>query len=220
MTVGTWALAALLACTDSEEDTAASRPQATVELTFDDHDGGWLTPEGWSVELEVGYAISLGLELLACPVATASHGAAVDDRLRAPHVEALHAPTSQRAGTLSMVSPSYCEGSWSVGPADTSEEVAGLPTAPDLVGEGIGFYVRGTATPEEGDAVDFEGASPRILGNQLALQTEVGDLDVTIEVVRSLDTLFDGVDFETATGAEIASAALEDFVGSARYEVP
>ena len=220
MTVGTWTLAAMLACTTGEDDTAPPSPQATVKLTFEEHDGSWLTPEGWSVELEAGYALSLGLELLACPVATASHGAAVDDRLRAPHVEALHDPISQTAGTLSMVAPSYCEGSWSIGPADTSEVVEGNPTAPDLVSEGIGFYVKGTATPETGDAVDFEGASPRILGNQLTLETEVGDIDVTIEVVRTLDTLFDGVDFEMATGAQIADIALENFVGTARYELP
>ena len=211
----------LLACNETPQDTGPASPTATVHLAWSAHEGLWETDLGWSVTLEQGWLVSTGVELLNCPTEDPGkdHGEAMDERLHAPHVEALHAPEDQVMGTLRMDLGELCAAAWHVGRPTRSDEVVGLPIEVDLIDQGLSLYLEGTASQAGRDPLPFAGGSSLEGGQELVLAERVGTADLSLHVVRDPETLFDGIDFEALTTGEIADAAIVNLALATRFEL-
>ncbi len=211
----------LLACSGSAEDSAEPAPVATVHLAFDDHGGTWETAEGWTVTLDQGWVVTTGASLGACPTEDLGkdHGTSVDERLRAPHVEALHTRSDQVLGTLVMGVGALCDAAWQVGRASSTDQVVGAPVEVDLIGEGLSLYLAGSARVAGTDPVLFAGGSSLEGEQGLPLDDRVGQVDLDLRIVRDLGPLFDGLDFSALTSGQVADAALINLAEGARFEV-
>jgi hypothetical protein len=175
----------------------------------------WVTDRGHEVTLRRGqlatYASSIAecdpgvLASLLAPLgpglAHAGHGEAADPSTVAGVIETIGAEVPLAQGASAFAPKDYCRAHWVAAPADASTRgavEAGMEGA-SLVLEGE--WSRGGATGT------FAWRSTVATGALQELPPLTGSA-VHVTVVRSLDTLLDGIDFESATTASAGRAVL------------
>ena len=186
---------------------------------------GWQfsTDLGYRVALEEGYVTSYAVQALECEhahgfaawlrslvsVAFAGHPAEKNPaQLSKPTVENLLSLDRLKLGTVTVNEPSYCQVHYVAAKAPP-----GLEQTPDEVA-GSSLYLQGTYQ-RDAEVEPFVIRSDLVWGKVHPLQNADYDevralIGETLEVVleRKLDTLFDGVNFETDSEETVAKTVL------------
>jgi hypothetical protein len=168
------------------------------------------------------YAASLGecapnagmalLDALGPTVARAGHGEAADPSTAAGVVETIGDSSVVGLGPVSFAAKRYCRAHWVSAPADLSTarvEETGMAGAA-MVLEG--------RWQQAGDAGTFAWRS-ELASGALADFPALEGAHARVRIVRSLDTLLDGVDFRTATQASASRAVLLNLAQQTRLDV-
>lgn len=194
---------------------AAIRGDGTIRLTND---------LGYEIILERGLLTTYAVSLAECPtlmsqlrrvlgpaIARAGHGEALDPSTVAGVVERLgEAP--QRLGPIAFPAKRYCRAHWISAPADASTagaEEAGMT--------GAAMVLEGTWS-EGGETGHFAWRST-LASAALEEFPSLDGTEATVHVVRTLDTLLDGVDFRSATAATASRTLLLNLADQTRLEV-
>ena len=198
--------------------------------------GGWRTvnDRGYAIRVRAGKLTTRNLELVPChtppaeqplarffralspPAAHAGHGSLLPNasRISRSFEEDLANPAEREIEVRRVRDPDYCQGHLLI-----ARPTGSTPSAPSL--EVSGSWSRGDSGPTpfavRGAAaygqlkylLDSAGESPE-------RQSIVGG--VRVEVRRELDTMFDGVDFETMSETEQARRIARAIVGKAKLQ--
>ncbi|MCB0194504.1 MAG: hypothetical protein KDJ65_21320 [Anaerolineae bacterium] len=199
---------------------------------------GWFATndQGYQIHVTRGYLVNRSLELIECTDDTAGtenaigrlreslmaqptyagHGTSQRDasRIAAPFVESLTEPVAHTVETVLVAQPNYCQLHYLVAPG--IETARHLPQ--DIPMEGLTLWLEGDVL-----APDASSPTPFIIDTNLAwgnaanlmpltseslktLQRDNVALQITVR--RDLESLFDGIDFDTMTDSERAKAVL------------
>jgi hypothetical protein len=194
---------------------------------------------GYVVALDAGFLVDDAVTLGACdPTSTTAldrfvaipsaraHDVTDPSSIALLHVEDLVHPSEPRDRWSSFPAARYCRALWLV--ARTTQPLD-EPRGVDVVGKSLvanGTWARGDATGSfavstwwpHGKLVDLDAA----VADRASLAAADADgrpRAATITVRRRLASLFDGIDFSTASADEIAGGMLDDLVGTATIEV-
>jgi len=211
-----------------------------AELTSD----GWqiTTDLGYEVVIHEGYITSFNASLISCSHShglfgwlvemlspgevQAGHGGTDDEPsiVNASVVESLTAPSSTVMGTVHVTEPNYCNGFYVLGQAH--DLAANLPDDFDMTGNSL--YIRGEYIANDGTATPFTVTTNVGWGTQDDLtlpqsdrniHVAVGNEAITISIQRSLATLFDGIDFETADEITLSHSLLRNLTDNTCFIV-
>lgn len=197
---------------------------------------------GYRVHLERGYLVDYSMELVECPkealesgvdslwawlparAAWAGHMPTTPNpaAIHTPHVEALHAPVDFDVGSIQLAAQRYCRIHYLI--ARSNRSAVGLPEDVDMVERSL--YVRGTyqattaATPRSfelatsaANAVLTELFPPGRVGAQgAAIVVDTGRENARVVIQRQLQSLFDGIDFDTMPPARIERQVLQNLI--------
>ena len=173
--------------------------------------GGWqvMTDLGYVVQVDAGYLVSYSTTLNECPhshtlwerllellmpaVVYAGHGSEFDPAMVAqPIVEDLIVLEDAEWGRVTVNEPTYCEGHFLISNTNTESEFS--------------LYIEGTYQRHGIDnAVPFTiesklawGTIGDLIASGENVHAQIGNDPVTIQIVRQLDSMFDGIDFVEA----------------------
>lgn len=141
-------------------------------------------------------------------------------------VESLADPTNGTMGTVTVQEPTYCQGHYLM--ARGSSDSVNMPDDVDMYG--LTLYVEGTfTTPDDLRPMKFIGETNLANGKirdlfapddvEKPIHVGISDEPVRIGIVRSLDTMFDGIEFETASHEDIGKAVLWSLLDDTRFVV-
>ncbi|MEO0564505.1 MAG: hypothetical protein AAF125_20540, partial [Chloroflexota bacterium] len=184
------------------------------------------------VTVTEGYLVSAQARLLACEhahsmwdwwvdVVSAGHGEdeGAETLANAAVVEHLH---TLEATTLASVpvatpEPAYCTGHYVA--ARALDTTVNLPESPDLFGTTL--YIQGTYTRNGEPPTAFTLRTNLNYGQlvDLSRPARTGDEPVTVEIVRPVATIFDGVDFATASPELAAKDVLWALAGDVQIRL-
>ncbi|MEZ4711441.1 MAG: hypothetical protein R3A44_29880 [Caldilineaceae bacterium] len=214
-----------------------------------DADGhGWrvTTALGYQVHITAGYVVVGGAQLVPCAhehsaqqsvldtllapfaprVAQAGHGGDHDrSQIGEPLVESLTTPTTAEVSARFGDEPAYCQFHYLA--AYAPETAANLPANAEMVGRTL--YLSGSyLAPNAAESTPFTISSNLAWGNMFNLTLHAdatstielaNTLDTQITLRRTLDNLFDDVDFANMTESEVARTILRTLTSSAIVEV-
>ena len=193
--------------------------------------GGWTAVNdlGYSVHVTGGKVVTRGLELMPChtmPMASpaallrellmpltahAGHGSLLPNqsKITTSYEEDLANPSATYLESRVVTHPEYCQAHYLIArPKGTAPGTSAL--------EAVGSWSRAP----DGERQPFQFASPAAYGQVKDLPAPssiVGGVDVT--VVRSLQTMFDGIDFAATEPAAVGSRIARTLVADAKIEV-
>jgi hypothetical protein len=150
--------------------------------------------------------------LLGPAVAHAGHGEAADPSTVAGAVETIGDAEDRRLGPISFPAKRYCRAHWVSAPADTS--TAGAEAAGMI---GAAMVLEGTW--EQGSEGGRFAWRSTLASGALSEFPSLAGPDATVHVVRTLDTLLDGVDFRAATAATASRTLLLNLATQTHLEV-
>ncbi len=195
----------------------------------DEHGFRVVSDRGITVHVERGYVTAHGLALVPCrmpraalglslavPMAHAGHDGVRDASAAPPRVESLAAPATTDE-VIALPSTRYCQLHYLVARAD--RHTRALPG--DVPMDRVSVHLEGTyQLPGARDARPFSIHSAMAHGVLLELDPRAPSRTGALEVVltRRLDTLFDGLEFESASDVQRASAILTNLMAGARLE--
>jgi hypothetical protein len=199
------------------------------------------TDLGYHVKVESGWLVDYSASFGPCnpapatstaavfglPIATAhAHPEEVDpSELLSLHVEDLAHPVDAELGAVSFPPVRYCRAHWLVA---RGKGVLDAPEGVDMLGRSVrlsGTWSRGTASGEiaidtwwpQGRLVDLEEV---VAPDALAEARQDGRTRFAfVTVRRPLGRAFDGIEFETATDAQVAGRLLDNLVGGTTLAV-
>ena len=203
--------------------------------------GGWFVTNdrGYQIHVQSGYLVNRSLELIECTGSDAT-GESIADRLRqtlaaqpayaghngahdtsritAPWVESLTEPVTQTVETVLVTAPNYCQLHYLVAPG--IETAQHLPHEVEMLG--MTLWLEGDyLAPGTSTSVPFTIQTNLAWGEVAELMTlsseplntlQRDNVALQITVRRDLETLFDGVDFETMPDIEQAKTVLRSLI--------
>lgn len=185
------------------------------------------TAEGHHVRLTQAWVTVYGLELLACPEASAarpSHGEASPTRLGTPWVEDILRADGERlvVGTLTPPPGDWCTLRVVLEPAD--EDAEALPAGVDLVGHTV--WLAGEVQVDgAGEAAPLVATSAGVRWVDLPLADGLGvELDLeaptaSVDVIFAYDHFLDGVALDAVGAGEEGGAFADDLVDAVAASV-
>lgn len=228
MVVGALGLGALLPVDAAEGDV-------TYVLAWDaggvttSPDGSWTTTTdlGYTVTVTAGELTTHTVTMVSCPhghglfgwlfgilgpgIADAGHRSGGDPALVGGAVgESLTEPDDIVLGTTTVDEPAYCEGhtAWGASDADVATVVIEATwTAPDGT----------TGVIDLATTIDW-GVGGDLTDGTATVHVEVGE-PTTVEVRRSLSTMFDGIDLASSDDTELAMGILRALADSTEFVV-
>ncbi len=199
-------------------------------------ESGWQVENdlGFIVTVEEGYLISHTLQLLPCEdveeeenagllntvfganTVEAGHGGDENDpsAILIPQVESLAVANTITFGSVTVPHTEYCTAHYLVARSDSV--TLNMPENVDMYG--LSLYVSGTYQKADSDETVAFILQTSLANGKIAdirdetdgepVRVEITNDIVQVEVQRQLDTLFDGVDFETMDSDEQARTVL------------
>ncbi|MEM9954065.1 MAG: hypothetical protein AAF846_20815 [Chloroflexota bacterium] len=201
---------------------------------------GWQVTNnlGYTIEVTEGYIVAYEAQLNACehshgwfnwdwltiPSVYAGHGDdSNDSSLRTSYVENIALPETTAWGTVNLAEPTYCEAFFLVarGATDTLNQ----PESVDMFATSI--YLSGTVTaPDNDDAMPFtlqtqhaNGTVQPFLQDEQSVHLALSYDDMEIAIVRSLDTLFDEIDFANDSSDDASFQVLRNLLNNTQFHV-
>jgi hypothetical protein len=208
-------------------------------------DTGWQVTNdlGYMIAVEKGYLVSHSIQLLECNdsdesagligdffeanTAEANHGGDDNDpsAILIPLVEELGSASSSDFGAVNVPYRQYCTAHYLVARSDSVTR--NMPDDIDMYGQSL--YLEGTYQVVDSEAVvpftlqtslaNGTIADIRLSTNTEPMRVEISDEVIHIDIQRQLDTLFDGVDFETMDADEQARTVLWSLIRDTRVLV-
>jgi len=208
---------------------------------------GWqvMTDYGFIVEVTKGYVVSYSTQLNYCEhshgmfdwlgnifavaVVQAGHDYGEDAdpaSVVVSMIESLDNPTVNTMGTVTVQEPSYCQGHYLM--ARGSSDSLNMPEDVDMYG--LTLYIEGTYhTPDNLTPIAFTAQTNLANGKIRDLYTSdtldtpihvgISETPVRVAIVRSLDSMFDGIEFDSMTGEDIGKAVLWTLLEELRFVI-
>lgn len=157
---------------------------------------------------------------LSMPRAHASHSGRDDSAARRPKVEDLLREGIDRWDELAFPARRYCRFHYLV--ARANERAEGLPVDPDLVGSSL--HVELDVRDLEGRAIGSRTIHSSLPNGRLYELRDLGlaagaePRQVEVTITRKLDTLFDGIAFDTADDATLQRDVLANLLRTTRVD--
>ena len=224
-------------------DNSVESAELTYTLVWDT-DNIQFTEDGWqttsnldySVTVTEGYIVAYETQLTACehshgwfdwldiPRVSAGHGDdGNDSTLSASIVENVTQPDNHAWGTVTLYEPTYCEAFFLV--ARGASDTANQPDSVDMFGTSI--YLQGTYTaPDSEEAIPFtlqtqhaNGTVQPFTQNGESVHLALSAEPMEITILRSLNTLFDEIDFANDSAEDAAFQVLRNVLNHTQFEV-